>query len=107
MPMIETAAKPYCPFFQRAKAGHSLSRVQNTGRITLSGVAEPSRQGGDAGQLLKKIEQYAFCHKEGTRLPFYYQQNGLFFVLTPTGGGRDFFDCWIVLSTLFAPPRHT
>src|SRR5207248_10618466 len=98
---------PYRPFFQRTKAGRSLTRVEDTGRITLSGLAEPSRQGGDAGQSLKKIEQYAFCHQEGTRLAFHDQHNGLILGLTSVGGGTDDFDRRIDLSTHFARHRHT
>ncbi len=63
--MVDPSAERNGPLLERTPARKSFPRIQDAGRVAAHGSAEPLRQGGDPGQVLKKVQSDPFCLQDG------------------------------------------
>jgi hypothetical protein len=58
------------PFLKRPQARDRLSRIQDGHRIFANCIAKSSRQGGDTGEVLDKIQSDSFGLQDGSPIAF-------------------------------------
>ena len=68
--VIRAPAEEDRPFLKRTKARDRLSRVQDGHGVSANCVAESTRQGGDTGEVLEKIQGNSFGLQDGSPIPF-------------------------------------
>ena len=68
--MIRAPAEEDRPFLKSTYARERLSRVQDGHGVSAHCVAEPTRQGGDTGEVLEKIQSDSFSLQDGSPIAF-------------------------------------
>ena len=68
--VIRAPAEEDRPFLKRTQARDRLSRVQDGHRVSANRVAEPTRQGGDTGEVLEKVQGDSFSLQDGSPIAF-------------------------------------
>jgi hypothetical protein len=68
--VIRAPAEEDRPFLKRTEARDRLSRVEDGHGVSTSRVAEPTRQGGDTGEVLEKVQGDSFGLQDGSPIAF-------------------------------------
>src|SRR5438067_4446366 len=68
--MIRSSAEENRPLLKRAKARDRFSRVQDRHGEPANCIAELTRQGRDAGQVLEKVQGHSFGLQDGPPIAF-------------------------------------
>lgn len=68
--VIRAPAEADRPFLKRTEARDRLSRVEDGHGVSANCVAEPTRQGGDTGEVLEKVQGDSFGLQDGSPIAF-------------------------------------
>jgi len=58
------------PFLQRTEARDCFSRIQDGCGVPANCIAEPTRQGGNTGEVLEKVQGDSFSLQDGSPIAF-------------------------------------
>jgi hypothetical protein len=68
--VIRASAEEDGPFLKGAQAGGRFSRIQDADRASVNCMAILARQGGDTGEVLKKVQGDPFRREDGSAIAF-------------------------------------
>ena len=68
--VVDPTAEKNGPLLKRAPAGKRFPGIHDTGRVAAHGPAEPLRQSGDSGQVLKKVQGDPLGLQDGPPITF-------------------------------------